>query len=286
MSETILNNVSANEPAIRLVAFAGVFLLMAVWELLAPRRSLSYTRLSRWPSNIAISILNTVILRVLIPTAAVGLADSANEYGWGLFNTIDAPVGLVIVASVLLFDFIIYLQHLMFHAVPFFWRFHRMHHTDLEIDVTTGVRFHPAEILLSMVIKLGAVLVLGAPAIAVVIFEVVLNATSMFNHANVHIPSPIDRALRLFIVTPDMHRVHHSAIPGETNSNFGFNVPWWDRICGTYCAQPAKGHEGMTIGIDLFREPRELWLDRMLTQPLRGAAKTVPTPNSSGSKSS
>ena len=272
MSEFILGN----EPAIRLGFFAGIFLLMAIWELYAPRRKRTQTRLTRWPSNIAISFLNTALLRILIPTAAVGLALVASERGWGLFNIVELPMWVAVVLCILLLDFIIYLQHVIFHAVPILWRFHRMHHADLDIDVTTGARFHPVEIILSMFIKLGAVAAIGPPAVAVVVFEVVLNATSMFNHSNVRIPLAIDRVLRMFIVTPDMHRVHHSILPNETNSNFGFNVPWWDRLCGTYQAQPAMGHAGMTIGIDDFREPRELWLDRMLTQPLRGAAKTYP----------
>ena len=166
-------------------------------------------------------------------------------------------------------DLAIYLQHVLFHAVPALWRLHRMHHADLEFDVTTGARFHPIEILLSMGIKLGVVAALGAPAIAVLIFEVLLNATSMFNHSNVRMPVWIDRVLRWIVVTPDMHRVHHSIVARETNSNFGFNLPWWDRLFGTYRDQPAAGHEAMTIGIEQFREPAEQRLDRMLTQPFR-----------------
>jgi len=249
---------------------------MAVWEVFAPRRKRSQSRLTRWPSNIAISFLNTALLRLLIPTAAVALALTAEERSWGLLYQVNLPFWAQMIAAVLILDFVIYLQHVMFHAVPLLWRFHRMHHADLDIDVTTGARFHPVEIILSMVIKLAAVAALGAPAVAVVVFEVVLNATSMFNHSNVRLPLSLDRVLRLFIVTPDMHRVHHSIIPNETNSNFGFNVPWWDRICGTYIAQPGEGHDGMTIGIEQFREPRELWLDRMLTQPVRGPASGYP----------
>ncbi len=258
-----------NEPTIRLGVFAGIFLALALWEVLAPRRARAHTRLERWPSNIAISVLNTALLRVLIPTAMVGLALMAEENGWGLFNQVDVPFWLALVLSVLMLDFIIYLQHVMFHAVPLFWRFHRMHHTDLDVDVTTGIRFHPIEIIFSMAIKLGAVAAIGPPAAAVVVFEVLLNATSMFNHSNVRIPPGFDRILRLIVVTPDMHRVHHSVIPNETDSNFGFNMPWWDRLFGTYKAQPANGHRGMSVGLEEFREPRELRLDRMLTQPIR-----------------
>ena len=272
MTEFILGN----EPAIRLSFFAAVFLVMALWEFVAPRRALTHGRLKRWPNNIAISILNTVLLRLLIPTAAVGLALVAEGRGWGLLNQVALPQGAAIVVSILIFDLVIYAQHVVFHAVPFLWRFHRMHHADLDIDVTTGARFHPVEIFLSMAIKFAAIVAVGPPAVAVVIFEVLLNATAMFNHSNIRLPRVVDRALRLLLVTPDMHRVHHSVLQDETNSNFGFNVPWWDRIFGTYKDQPAKGHDGMSIGIELFRTPRELWLDRMLTQPLRG---TEPSPS-------
>ena len=269
MPELILSN----EPAIRLVFFFGVFLLMALWEARLPRRKRSFTRARRWPSNIGIVVLNTVLLRVIFPTAAVGLALVSEQSGWGLLNHYPVPYWLAVVASVAFLDFAIYLQHVMFHAVPALWRLHRMHHADLDFDVTTGARFHPIEILLSMVIKFGVVVAVGAPALAVLLFEVLLNATAMFNHGNVRLPLGVDRILRLFVVTPDMHRVHHSVIVDETNSNFGFNLPWWDRLFGTYRAQPRKGHEGMTIGIEDFRSERDLRLDRMLVQPFRHATK-------------
>jgi len=177
---------------------------------------------------------------------------------------------------VIVLDLAIYLQHVLFHAVPVLWRLHRMHHADLEFDVSTGVRFHPIEILLSMGIKLGVVAALGTPAVAVLVFEVLLNATSMFNHGNVRLPARTDRVLRWIVVTPEMHRVHHSVVPRETNSNFGFNLPWWDRLFGTYRAQPAAGHEGMTIGIAQFRDPSELRLDRLLIQPFRDDDRLYP----------
>jgi sterol desaturase/sphingolipid hydroxylase (fatty acid hydroxylase superfamily) len=186
------------------------------------------------------------------------------------------PWGLATLLSVLLLDLAIYAQHVLFHAVPVLWRLHRMHHADLDIDVTTGVRFHPAEIVLSMLIKLAVVGLIGAPGAAVLIFEVLLNATSMFNHSNVAMPPAVDRIVRLLVVTPDMHRVHHSIERRETNSNFGFNFPWWDRLFGTYRPQPEQGHEGMTIGIEIFRDPAELRLDRMLLQPLRQEADGTP----------
>ena len=266
----------AHEPVIRLSAFVAIFAAMALWELAAPRRPQAIGRLRRWPSNLGIIALNTVALRLVFPTAAVGIALLAETGGWGLFHALATPAWLAIVASVLLLDLAIYLQHVLFHAVPALWRLHRMHHADLEFDVTTGARFHPIEILLSMAIKLGVVAALGAPAVAVLLFEVLLNATSMFNHGNVRIPLGLDRVLRRLVVTPDMHRVHHSVVPSETNSNFGFNLPWWDRLFGTYRAQPAAGHDGMTIGIEQFRDPRELRLDRMLLQPFRDDDRFYP----------
>jgi sterol desaturase/sphingolipid hydroxylase (fatty acid hydroxylase superfamily) len=272
MSEALLEHASG----IRLGFFLGIFALMALWEVAAPRRPQALGRWTRWPANLGIVVLNTVLLRVLLPAGAVGLALLGEARGWGLLNNVALPRWAVIVASVMVLDLAIYLQHVMFHAVPLFWRLHRMHHADLEFDVTTGARFHPIEILLSMGIKLAVIAALGASAVGVLIFEIVLNGTSMFNHGNVRIAAPLDRVLRWFVVTPDMHRVHHSIDPAETNSNFGFNLPWWDRLFGTYRAQPAAGHQAMTIGIEQFREPRELRLDRMLLQPLREEAATYP----------
>jgi sterol desaturase/sphingolipid hydroxylase (fatty acid hydroxylase superfamily) len=259
----------ATEPLIRLSGFLIILVLMALWEVLAPRRPQSIGRLLRWPNNFGLVVLNTVVLRLLFPLAGVGAAFLAQTKDWGLFNIVSIPALLAIPAQLLLLDLAIYGQHVMFHAVPGLWRLHRVHHADLEFDVTTGLRFHPGEIAISMLIKLAVVLVLGAAPVAVLIFEVVLNATSMFNHGNVRLPVRLDRMLRHFVVTPDMHRVHHSIDRQETDSNFGFNVPWWDHLFRTYRDQPARGHDRMTIGIDRFREPRDLWLDRMLWQPLR-----------------
>jgi sterol desaturase/sphingolipid hydroxylase (fatty acid hydroxylase superfamily) len=272
LAETLLTHAVL----VRLSAFAGVFAGMALWELLAPRRQERIKRLRRWPGNVGIVVLDTLLVRVVFPTAAVGVALVAEAQGWGLFHALGAPAWFAVPASVILLDLAIYLQHVLFHAVPMLWRLHRMHHADLAFDVTTGVRFHPFEILLSMVIKLGVVAAVGAPAVAVLLFEVLLNATSMFNHGNVRVPASLDRVLRWMVVTPEMHRVHHSILPRETNSNFGFNLPWWDRLFGTYRAQPSAGHEAMTIGIEQFREPRELGLDRMLLQPFRGEAGRYP----------
>ncbi len=260
----------AHETVIRLGAFAGIFAVMALWEMLAPRRPQAIERRRRWPSNLGIVAFDTVLVRLVFPVAAVGLATVAQARGWGLFSALELPVWLTVVAAVVMLDLAIYLQHVLFHAVPVLWRLHRMHHADLEFDVTTGARFHPIEILLSMAIKLGVVAVLGTPAVAVLIFEVLLNASAMFNHGNVRLAAGLDGALRRLLVTPDMHRVHHSVLPNETNGNFGFNLSWWDRLFGTYRAEPAAGHAAMTIGIEQFRDPRDLRLDRMLLQPFRG----------------
>jgi sterol desaturase/sphingolipid hydroxylase (fatty acid hydroxylase superfamily) len=265
----MLDSILEFEPTIRLSFFLGVFAVVALWEIAAPRRQRSLGRLNRWPSNLGIVVLNTVVMRVLFPVAAVAMAVKTSANGWGLFNLVDLPLWLEVVLAVIILDAAIYLQHVMFHAVPALWRLHRMHHADLDYDVTTGARFHPIEIVLSMVIKLSVVSVLGASPVAVIIFEVMLNATAMFNHGNVRLPLAIDGVLRLLIVTPDMHRVHHSIIPSEANSNFGFSLPWWDRAFGTYRAQPEAGHHGMTIGISSFRDPVEQRLDKMLLQPFR-----------------
>ena len=266
----------AYEPLIRLGAFAGVFVVMAGWGVLAPRRPQTVGRNWRWPNNLGVLAVDALLVRVVLPITTVGVALVAEAHGVGLFNMIALPVWASIIVSVMVLDLAIYLQHVLFHAVPALWRLHRMHHADLEVDVTTGLRFHPIEILLSTGIKLAVVTAVGAPAAAVLIFEVLLNATSIFNHSNVRIPADIDRILRWFVVTPDMHRVHHSILRRETNSNFGFNVPWWDLLLGTYRAQPAAGHAAMTIGIEQFRDPRELGLDRMLLQPFRGEAGGYP----------
>lgn len=241
---------------LRLGMFFGILVAMILLELAAPRRPLSVSRLRRWASNLGIVFLNSILLRLLLPLAATGFALLAADRGWGLFNLFLVPTWVAVIASIILLDLAIYLQHVLFHAVPALWRLHRMHHADLDVDVTTGARFHPIEILLSMLIKFAVIALLGAPAAAVMIFEVLLNATAMFNHGNVRLPLGLDRVLRLFVVTPDMHRVHHSIEDHETNSNFGFNLPWWDRLFGTYKAQPDAGHEAMTLGIRDYRAPK------------------------------
>ena len=261
-----------NETALRFSFFLGVLIVVALWETAAPRRGRTQPRRKRWPSNLGIVAINAVMLRFLFPIAAVGMAISASANGWGFFNLFELPFWLEVILAIVLLDAAIYLQHLLFHAVPTLWKVHRMHHADLDFDVTTGGRFHPVEIALSMLIKLSVVFMLGASPIAVILFEILLNATSTFNHGNIHLPMYVDRTLRLFIVTPDTHRVHHSILPGEMNSNFGFSLTWWDHLFGTYRAQPKGGHEGMTIGINEFRDPVDQRLDNMLIQPLKGGA--------------
>jgi sterol desaturase/sphingolipid hydroxylase (fatty acid hydroxylase superfamily) len=266
MHEYVINN----ESAIRLAIFLGIFICVALVEISRPRRVLTTSKVRRWIGNIGILIINTILLRLIFPSAAIGMAVWVEMQGWGIFNHIGVPYWLKIVFCAIALDFIIYLQHVMFHAVPLFWRLHMMHHADMDYDLTTGSRFHPIEIIISMCIKGAAISVLGAPPIAVIVFEILLNGTAMFNHGNFFIPPGIDRVLRWFVVTPDMHRVHHSIFVGETNSNFGFNLPWWDRIMGTYRAQPSHGHEGMTIGLRQFRDPLKLTLPWMLALPFIG----------------
>jgi len=257
------------EPAVRLGAFFGVFAVMALWELARPRRALTVSKALRWFSNLSIMALNTLVARLVLPMAPVAFAGLCAERGWGVLNLWAGPAWLEAALAVIALDFVIWLQHVMVHAVPALWRLHRLHHADVDFDVTTGARFHPLEILLSLGIKFAAVALLGAAPAAVLAFEVILNAMAMFNHANVKLPRGLDAALRLLVVTPDFHRVHHSVRPAEANSNFGFNLSIWDRLFGTYTVQPEGGHEGMTVGLDAFRDPAEERLDRMLTQPFR-----------------
>ncbi|MDI1245019.1 MAG: sterol desaturase family protein [Rhodoferax sp.] len=263
--------VIAHEVAIRLGFFVAVFALVALWELAAPQRALTTSKAMRWASNLGLVVLNTVLLRLLFPLAAVGMAAFSAANGWGLLNHFQVPLWLAVPLAVMALDLVIWLQHVMVHAVPLLWRLHRVHHADPDYDLTTGARFHPLEIVLSMLIKMATIAVLGPPLLAVVIFEVVLNAAAMFNHGNIRLPAGVDRVLRWVIVTPDMHRVHHSVEQDETNSNFGFNLPWWDRLFGTYREQPRAGQLGMTIGLHGHTDPREVArLDGMLLMPFRG----------------
>lgn len=260
-----------HEVQIRLGFFAGVFLLMALWEIIAPRRALTVSKIIRWSNNLALVVLNSFLLRLLFPAAAVGVAAFAGEAQWGLLNIYQVPALLGVLISIVALDFIIYLQHVLVHAVPALWRLHRVHHADLDYDVTTGARFHPLEIILSMFIKFAAIVVLGAPVLAVLIFEVILNAMAMFNHSNIRLPLVMDNILRLVLVTPDMHRVHHSIEDDEANSNFGFSLSLWDRLFGTYRHQPRAGHEEMVLGIHKYRDAKEVtWLSGILSLPFKG----------------
>ncbi|OYY91529.1 MAG: sterol desaturase [Sphingomonas sp. 28-66-16] len=259
------------EPVVRLSAFVGVLAIVAALEAVAPRRRPGTSRWRRWPGNIGILAIDTVLVRLLFPLAAIGVAVIAGDRGWGLLHQLALPGWLTITLAVIALDLVIYAQHVGFHAVPWLWRVHRLHHADTELDVTTALRFHPAEIIVSLLIKWAAIVAIGAPPLAVLIFEILLNAAAMINHGNIALPAGLDRWLRLVMVTPDMHRVHHSVAADERNRNFGFSLPWWDRLFGTYRAQPAAGHAAMTIGLAQFRAPGDQRIDRMLLQPLRRA---------------
>lgn len=259
------------EATIRLGFFLGIFFIMAMWEIAAPRRVLTVPKLSRWANNLGLVALNTLLLRLLFPIAAVGLAAYTSTQGWGLLNHWQTPYWVAVLIAVIALDFVIWLQHVMVHAIPLLWRLHRVHHADLDYDVTTGARFHPIEIILSMLIKFATILLLGPPVVAVILFEVILNGMAMFNHANVRLPLPLDRLLRRLLVTPDMHRVHHSVEDDEANSNFGFNLSIWDRLFGTYRDQPRGGHTEMTIGIHKYRDAKQVdRLPGMLALPFIG----------------
>lgn len=267
----IFNFISDNENTLRVGFFFSVLVLMAVWETRAPRRALTQPRALRWANNLGLVFLNSFILRLIFPAAATGVALFAAEHGWGLLNYYSLPLGVSVLISIVALDFIIYLQHVLVHAVPLLWRLHRVHHADLDYDVTTGARFHTLEIILSMLIKFATIVVLGPPVVAVILFEIILNALAMFNHGNVGLPARLDGLLRWFIVTPDMHRVHHSIEDDEANSNFGFNLSCWDRLFGTYREQPRAGHSGMTIGIRKFGSARQaVWISGLLSMPFIG----------------
>jgi sterol desaturase/sphingolipid hydroxylase (fatty acid hydroxylase superfamily) len=257
-----------NELAIRLGFFFGIFAVMSLLELVAPRRRLTTPKAVRWLNNISVTFIDSAIARLIVPAGALGAAAAANAREWGLFNHTGLPVLIEGITVIILLDMLIYWQHVIFHVVRPFWKLHMMHHADMDIDVTTGARFHPVEIILSMFIKVAAVVLLGAPVWSVLAFEIILNGTAMFNHSNFALHLGTDRVLRTVIVTPDMHRVHHSVIIRETNSNYGFNLSVWDRLFGTYRDQPVKGHTGMTIGLANFRDPSKLLLPHMLLMPL------------------
>jgi sterol desaturase/sphingolipid hydroxylase (fatty acid hydroxylase superfamily) len=258
---------------LRLSFFFAIFITMAIWEMMKPRRALTTSKGNRWIVNLSVTFIDALLVRFIFPMAAIGTAMIAEQHNWGLFNRLAIDSLAAGIIAILILDFTIYLQHVLFHYIPLFWRLHMVHHTDLDIDVTTGARFHPVEILLSMAIKIGVISLIGAPAYSVLVFEILLNGTSLFNHSNIYISPKIDKIIRLLVVTPDMHRVHHSVIIRETNSNFGFNFPWWDRVFRTYKDQPSKGHMDMIIGLANFRDAKRLTLPYILTLPLFGEKK-------------
>ena len=259
-----------HEIAIRLIFFILLFILVALLEIGMPRRALTTSKKWRWFNNLSIIAINPVLLRLVFPVFAVGMAQTAQANGWGILNHLGMPHVIALGIGIVVLDLVIYLQHVMFHAVPLFWRLHMVHHADLDVDLTTGLRFHPVEIVLSMILKITIIVALGPPVISVLTFEIILNGMAMFNHGNIKLPPPVDRFLRLCVVTPDMHRVHHSVIIRETNSNYGFNFSIWDRLFGTYLAQPSKGHQDMVIGLSQFRDHRRLTLPWLLILPVIG----------------
>lgn len=258
----------SSELLIRVAMFAGVFAAVALWEVLAARRTRSYARRRRWPHNLGLLLVDVAVLRITLPGAAIAVALAGESNGWGLMRYLGISGWLAFILSILLLDLVIYFQHVLFHAVPTLWRLHRVHHSDIDFDVTTGTRFHPVEIVISMAIKAAAVAAIGASAEAVLTFEIFLNAMAMFNHANASLPGRSESIVRSLFVTPDMHRTHHSIVYNESASNFGFNLSWWDRLFGTYRQEPGAGHDSMILGVDAFRTERDLRLDRLLIQPL------------------
>jgi sterol desaturase/sphingolipid hydroxylase (fatty acid hydroxylase superfamily) len=263
---------SLHEPLFRLTIFASTLAAMALWELAAPRRTSRMSRWQRWPTNLALSALGTLLVRLALPLVAAATAVEAERRSFGLFNWAGTPAVLAIPLSMIMLDALVYAQHVIFHRLGFLWRLHRVHHADPDFDVTTGVRFHPIEILISMCIKILAVALLGVPVVAVILFEVLLNAAAMFNHSNVRLPVAVDRILRWIVVTPDMHRVHHSIHQDEHDMNFGFSLSIWDRLFGTYRAEPREGHETMRIGLVAFPAPMPAGLGWSLINPLSNVA--------------
>ena len=257
----MMNALFEHESTLRLSVFIGVLATMIVLEAAFPKRARTQNRLGRWSTNLGLIVIDSLLLRLVLPVVATGTAIFANEKGWGLLNYVAWPAWLELIIAVVLLDMLIYWQHVASHHIPVLWRLHKVHHADRDIDTTTGIRFHPIEILASMLYKMFWVVVLGPSVAAVILFELILNGCALFNHANVKLPSSLDRVLRLFLVTPDMHRVHHSVIVKETNSNYGFSLSIWDRLFGSYIAQPSAGHNGMTIGLFEYQstQPNQLF---------------------------
>ena len=262
-----------NEPIIRFGAFVAIFAAMAAFELISPRlerpEMAGALKSRRWFVNLSMVVISSVCLRIIFPAAAVGTAVWADAQGWGLFNMAGVPAVLAGIIAFVILDFAVWLEHVVSHKWPILWRIHRMHHSDQGFDLTTALRFHPLEIVISMAWKAAIIVALGPPVPAVLIFEIVLNGMAMFNHANARLPERLDRILRMVVVTPDMHRVHHSAVRTETDSNYGFNLSIWDRLFATYVAQPAAGHERMRIGLDEYDGPKTSNLGWALVLPFR-----------------
>jgi len=252
---------------IRLSIFLIMLTSMCIWEVLKPKRDLRFNRKKRWPTNFVLMTINSLFIVVLVPFSTASVALFVNQNHWGLFNMVSLSYEWALIFSIIILDFIIYSQHLIFHNVPFLWRLHQIHHIDQDMDVTTGARFHPIEILISFLLKCVFVVLLGVSAMAILIFEIILNGLAMFNHSNIQMPKSIDKVLRILVVTPDMHRVHHSVISEELNTNYGFNLSVWDRIFGTYLAQPSQGHQNMTIGLRKFQNSQNTDLSTLLIIP-------------------
>jgi len=272
-----------DDSTLRLIVFFSVLIVMALAEFIRPRRAL-IMGYKRWPANLGVIVFDVLIARIVLPAGAVGASLWALEHDIGLFNWLAWNDAVTFVLAVILLDMVVYGQHMLFHRIPLLWRLHMVHHADREIDVSTGLRFHPVEILLSMFIKMSVVVLLGAPALAVVIFEMILNAMAMFNHANFHLPLKLDAFIRKLVITPDLHRIHHSIIKNETNSNYGFNLSIWDRLFGTYRAQPQLGHDGMVIGLEHLQDAPTHRIDFMLRLPFNGEIGQYPMPKTKPAK--
>ena len=264
----MLDFVTNNELAVRLLSFLLVLMTFILMETVFPKRPIKLRKI-RWLNNFSLVAFNSLTLRIVAFLIAIDAATFASSHKLGLFNLIETNIVATVILSIILLDLAIYWQHRLMHIIPVFWRLHQVHHSDIEYDISTGLRFHPVEIILSYLFKYLLVLLIGAPMVAIIIFEIILNATAMFNHSNLRIPVKVDKILRLFIVTPDMHRVHHSINRKETDSNFGFNIPLWDYIFKSYTAQPKDGHQNMLIGVDKFRSTKQQQLVQLLTQPIR-----------------
>ncbi len=260
----------ANEPIIRLSFFVSILLLMSLFEYIIPKKELLLSKFKRWSNNISIIVVNSFLLKFIFASSIITISIYTTENKIGLLNLFEISFFFSVILSIILLDLIIYFQHRLFHKIDFFWKFHKVHHSDMDFDVTTGLRFHPIEIIISMLIKMISVFIIGVPIIAIVIFEIILSSLSMFNHSNIKLPAILDKRLRYFIVTPDMHRIHHSIHNEELNSNYGFNISLWDRIFSSYTNKPKNGYEKMTIGLkEFYDENKTVSILNILSLPFR-----------------